>query len=130
MDDAMRAGVLSAMRDEAFTFAEYMLYAEQARSEGRDDIAALFTGAANVELHEHFAGLAAAYGLCGTSEENLEAAIRDESAAGRQGYSALAARARAAGERSLADRCTAYEREENAHRRSFEQALEDLEVPH
>ncbi len=128
MNEAMRTDVLWTMRDEAFAFAEYTLFAEQARSEGRDDLAALFEGAASVELHEHFAGLAAACGFCGTSEENLEKAIRAESAAGRHDF-ALAEWAREAGEQALADRCTEYEREEQAHLRSFEQALEDLAVP-
>ncbi len=62
MDDTVRADVLSAMRDEAFAYAKYALFAEQARAEGLNDLAALFEGAAQVELHEHFAGLAETYG--------------------------------------------------------------------
>jgi|SRR5579862_1998621 len=129
MNESMRAAVLWAMRDEAFAFAEYALFAEQARSEGRDDLAALFAGAANVELHEHFAGLAAAYGLCGSSEENLEKAIRDESASGRHGFALLGKWARQAGERAFADRCDEYEQEEHSQVHRFEQALHALEGP-
>jgi len=129
MDDMVRADVLSAMRDEAFAYAKYTRFAEQARAEGLDGLAALFAGAAQVELHEHFAGLARTYDLCGTSDENLEEAIRGESAAIHQRYGLFVAHAREAGETEVADQFAAFDEEEHAHLLSFERALEDIQVP-
>jgi rubrerythrin len=129
VDDQVRADVLSAMRDEAFAYAKYALFAKQAQAEGRSDVASLFQGAAMVELHEHFAGLAETYGLGGSSAENLEEAIRGESAAIHDRYELFAARARTAGEQAVADQFIAFDEEEHAHLRSFEQALEEVWVP-
>lgn len=129
MDESVRADILSAMRDEAFAYAKYRLFASQARADGLDDLAELFESAADAELHEHFAGLAETYGLCKTSASNLDEAIRGESAAAHDRYETFAARAREAGEEAVAKQFAALDEEELAHLRSFEQVLEQLWVP-
>ncbi len=60
---------------------------------------------------------------------NLEEAIRGESAASHDRYEIFAARARDAGVQAVADQFAAFDEEERAHLRSFEQALEELWVP-
>lgn len=129
MNDDVRVDVLAALREEAFSHVMHTLFAEQARAEGLDDLAGLYTGIAQVELRDHFAKLAGLYGLVGTSVENLEQSIGDEDDAIHARYDAYAAGAVARDELEVAELLALIAEERRTHLRSLEQALEDLEIP-
>jgi rubrerythrin len=120
---------MSALHGEAFAFARYTFFAEQARREGDARTAQMFDGIAAVELREHFVELAELVGLSGAEAHNLQAAIQDESAEVEETYLVYAAQARAAGERAVAERFDELRLDELEHLRTLESALERLEVP-
>lgn len=129
MDKQTRANVIDALHGEAFAYARYELYAAAARASGDDQLAATFEGIANVELREHFRELAELVELAGADEDNLAAAIQDESAEVEETYRAFAEQARAAGETAAADRFDELVEDEREHLKTLETMLERLEVP-
>ena len=50
MNAQTQANLLTALHGEAFAYAKYMLYAEHARQQGRNDLADLFEATARTEL--------------------------------------------------------------------------------
>jgi rubrerythrin len=123
---ATREDFLSAMHGEAFAYASYMLFAEEARRSGRRDIAELFEATARTELLEHFAEQAALLGLVGTTADNLRAAIEGESHEIDVTYPTYAEHARAAGDAAAADRLEEIRRDELDHLEAFREALESV----
>src|SRR5665647_1332020 len=61
-----QVNLLDAMHGEAFAYAKYTAYALQAAGTDQTALATLFSGPAQVELREHFAGEAVLAGLVGT----------------------------------------------------------------
>lgn len=129
MDATTRENVLAAMRGEAFAHAKYTLYAEQARRNGREQLAELFERVAEVELREHFAEEAELAGFVGSDEENLRDAIGGESYEVETMYREFAEQAAAAGETEAADRFLEVRSDELGHRELFEEALAGLGAP-
>jgi rubrerythrin len=123
---ATREDVSSAMHGEAFAYASYMLFAEEARRSGRREIAELFEATARTELLEHFAEQAALLGLVGTTADNLRAAIEGESHEIDVTYPTYAEHARAAGDAVAADRLEEIRRDELDHLEAFREALESM----
>lgn len=117
----------TAMKGEAFAYARYMLYAQQARRNGHPEVASLFERAAQMERLEHFAEQAKLAGLVGTDEENLRAAIEGESGETRTMYPSFARQAREVGDIAAAERFEEIARDEGKHRDAFEQALTRLQ---
>ena len=73
------ANLTTAIQGEAFAYAKYMRYADQARRDGNTAVAQLFTNTANAELNEHFASLATLAGLVAAdTNANLNDAITGE----------------------------------------------------
>ena len=73
------ANLRTAMRGEAFAYAKYMRYADQARRDGNTAVAQLFTNTANGEVNEHFPPLATLAGLVSPdTNTNLTDAINGE----------------------------------------------------
>src|SRR5450756_2198556 len=68
----------AAMHGEAFAYAKYTAYALQAARTHQTALAKLFSGTAQVELREHFAGEAVLAGLVGTNAANLQDSITGE----------------------------------------------------
>lgn len=124
-----RRNLLEAMHGEAFAYARYTRYAQMARERGDERLASLFEGLAAVELHEHFAELAALAELAGADAENLAAALQDENTETEVTYPRYAAQARAAGHPEVADRFAEIAEDEREHAKALETALERLEVP-
>jgi rubrerythrin len=79
MSSQTRTHLRTAMRTEAFNYAKYSLYAQQARRNGNDKLADLFEKAANAKRYEHFDVEAKLVGLVETEAENLKDAIQGES---------------------------------------------------
>jgi len=123
---ATREDVSSAMHGEAFAYASYMLFAEEARRGGRRDVAELFEATARTELLEHFAELAALLGLVGATADNLRTAIQGESHEIDVTYPTYAEHARAAGDAAVADRLEEIRRDELDHLEAFREALESV----
>lgn len=123
---ATREDVSSAMHGEAFAYASYMLFAEEARRGGRRDVAELFEATARTELLEHFAELAALLGLVGATADNLRTAIQGESHEIDVTYPSYAEHARAAGDAAVADRFEEIRRDELDHLEAFREALESV----
>lgn len=121
-----RENMLTALRGEAFAFVVYSLYAEKARQEGHDEIAAVFESVAQQERSEHFAEIAELYGLVGTTEVNLQAAIRGETTETDHMYPAFAAAARAVGASDVAVRFDEIARDERKHAEKFKTLLRGL----
>jgi rubrerythrin len=123
---ATREDLSSAMHGEAFAYASYMLFAEEARRSGRREIAELFEATARTELLEHFAELAALAGLAGTTAANLRTAIQGESHEIDVTYPTYAEHARTAGDGAAADRFEEIRRDELDHLEAFREALESV----
>ncbi len=117
----------TAMKGEAFAYASYMLYAEQARKTGHPEIAELFENAAKTERFEHFAEEAELAGLVGTNEENLRTAIKGESYESTTMYREFAEQATSVEDHAAAERFEEIRQDEMKHRAMFEAALQKLE---
>lgn len=116
----------TAMRGEALAAARYTRFAKAATAHGNQALARLFNGVAEVELHEHFAGMAHLAGTVGTTRENLAKAITGERYESGSMYPAFARQARSAGDGAAAQLFTHNAEDEAAHARSFETARSAL----
>lgn len=121
-----KADLSSAMHGEAFAYAKYMLYAKQARAEGKTQLADLFQHTANVELNNHFSTHAYEYGLVGTDQQNLRDSISGENYETTTMYPQMSQRAAAAGDTKVAAIFKAVGNDERTHRDRFTAALNDL----
>ena len=117
----------TAMKGEAFAYASYLLYAEQARKTGHPEIAELFENTAKTERFEHFAEEAELAGLVGTNEENLRNAIKGESYEATTMYKEFAEEATSVEDHAAAERFEEIRQDEMKHRAMFEAALQKLE---
>jgi rubrerythrin len=118
----------TAMKGEAFAYAKYMLYAEQARAHGNAELAALFENTAKTERFEHFREHAELAGLVSPSDaENLRDAIAGENYETTKMYPEMATRARQADEKEAASRFAEIGNDESKHRDAFSKALAKLQ---
>ena len=116
----------TAMHGEAFAYAKYLLYAEQARKSGNKELADLFEKTANTERFEHFAEEAELAGLVGSDADNLRDAIKGESYEIDIMYLEFAGHAKAAGDTAAAARFEEIRHDEIGHRDAFKSALAKL----
>lgn len=126
MNAQTKANLLTALHGEAFAYAKYMLYAEHARQQGRNDLADLFEATARTELFEHFAEEAELAGLVGDDAANLREAIGGEAYEVDTMYRTFAEQAQAAGDNAAASRFTEVRDDETRHRDAFTEALNRL----
>lgn len=117
--------VRAAMRGEAYASARYLLFAQRAYQEGRPWLGELFTALSAVELTEHYAALANRYGLVGTINANLTAAVAAEDGAIAT-YASIGSAATAAGDTDAAALFADIGTDESAHRALFADALAGL----
>ncbi len=118
----------TAMKGEAFAYAKYMLFAEQARAHGHPDLAALFENTAKTERLEHFREHAELAGVVSPSDaDNLRDAIAGEAYETTKMYPEMAARARQAGDSEAAARFSEIGKDESKHRDAFTAALAKLD---
>jgi rubrerythrin len=119
-----RDNLRTAMQGEAFAYAKYMRYADQARRDGNTAVAQLFTNTANVELNEHFAALATQAGLVSADTgDNLKDAIIGEHHEADIMYPDYARQADQAGNPQAANLFREIARDEANHQQVFEQVL-------
>ena len=118
----------TAMKGEAFAYAKYMLFAEQARAHGNPGLAALFENTAKTERLEHFREHAELAGLLSSSDaDNLRSAIEGETYETTKMYPQMAKRAEQAGDKQAAARFTEIGKDESKHRNAFSAALSKLD---
>jgi rubrerythrin len=118
----------TAMKGEAFAYAKYMLFAQQARAHGHAELAILFENTAKTERLEHFREHAELAGLARSSDaDNLRDAIAGETYETTKMYPEMAARARQAGDAQAAARFSEIGKDENKHRDAFAAALAKLD---
>ena len=121
---ATLANLRTAMQGEAFAYAKYMRYADQARREGNSAVAQLFTNTANFELNEHFAMLATLAGLVATdTNANLQDAINGEQHEADVMYPDYARQADQAGNPQAANLFREIAGDEKTHQQTFQKAL-------
>jgi|SRR5438270_6015322 len=123
-----RQNLLDAMRGEAFAFAKYKLFALQARSNGHNDLAALFDKTADQEYMEHFTELAELLELAGTDEQDVTNAIAGEAFEVDTFYKQFAEEARQDGDDRVAKRFEEIRRDEAYHQLAFQEALIKLQT--
>ncbi|MFD1657768.1 ferritin family protein [Streptomyces caeni] len=116
----------TAMHGEALAAAKYTQFAKAATAHGNQALARLFNGIAEIELREHFAGMAKLAGTVGTTRENLTKAITGERYESESMYPAFAQQARAADDSAAAKLFAHNAEDEAAHARSFETARSAL----
>lgn len=122
-----RENLLKAMHGEAFAYAKYMAYANQARKNGDTMVADLFEQTAKVEHLEHFNEMAQLAGLVSTDIDNLKDAIQGETQESQTMYPHFAELALAVGDQAAADRFREIRKDEEKHRILFQDALNALE---
>lgn len=133
MNQTTRRNLESAMRDEAFTFARYMLYGRKARAHGHAELADLFESLADVEVFDYFMQEADLAGFASESDlDNLRAAIAAEGAADADTYRTLERQARDVGEVEAAARFERIRADKRRRQTQLAHTLAGLErsTPH
>lgn len=125
-----KANLSTAMHGEAFAFAKYTMFAEQARRNGNTELADLFEKTAKMEHLEHLREHAELAGVVGSEQENLKDAIKGEDYETKTMYPQFAKEARAVGDLAAAKRFEEVGRDEATHRDEFEHALTALLARH
>lgn len=119
---------MKAMHVEAFGYMKYMMFANHARRNGREELAKLYEKTAQTERVEHFAEEAELARLVGNDIENLINAIEGEKYEVDWLYHDFAEQAAAARDAKAAARFTEIGHDEMEHRDAFQAALEKLEA--
>jgi rubrerythrin len=121
---ATLANLRTAMQGEAFAYAKYMRYADQARRDGNPAVAQLFTNTADIELKSHFAALASWTGLVADdTNTNLTDAISGEQHEADIMYPDYARQAEQAGNAEAASLFREIATDEKTHQQAFQNAL-------
>ena len=128
MTPKTRENLMKAMHNEAFVFMKYMLFARQARRNGRDELASLFEKVAATKQLEHFENEADLCALVGNDAENLHNAIQSESYEVDWLYGDLLKETTSAGDDAAAMHFEQVRRDEVDHREAFAVALQKLEM--
>jgi len=123
LSNSTRQDLLAAMKNEAFSYVKYTIYAEQARKNGNETLAGVLEHTAADEYEKHFKEHARLYGLLKSDHENLVNAMSTEFVESTQMYQDMAKRAEAAGDASVAKHFADLARDELDHRDAFKGAL-------
>ena len=127
LHEQTKQNLSTAMHGEAFAYAKYMAYAEQARKSGDSALANLLEKTAKTERLEHFAEEARLAGLVGSNAANLKDAIKGEAYETETMYREFAEQAEQAGDHAAAQRFEEIRKDEAKHRDAFTAALNKLE---
>ena len=123
LSNSTRQDLLSAMKNEAFAYLKYQLFAEQAHKNGNETLAGILEHTAADEYEKHFKEHAKLYGLLKSDHENLVNAMSAEFVESTQMYQDMAKRAEAAGDAAAAKHFSDLARDEIDHRDAFKEAL-------
>ncbi len=128
MNPRTEQNLLAAMKDDAFTYAKYLLFAEQARRNGKPVLAELFEKIAHTKLHKHFAQEATFARLVRSDSDNLSEALQGESGEIDHTYRRYARQAEADGDLAVAQLFDELRNDEIGHREAFTGALRELSL--
>lgn len=127
LSEQTQKNLSTAMHGEAFAYAKYMAYAQEARKAGNTKLADLFEQTARTERFEHFAEEAKLAGLAGSDADNLRDAIEGESYETQTMYRKFAEQAEASGDHAVALRFREIGKDEARHRDAFLAELKKIE---
>lgn|GEM_PF-329625 len=122
------ADLMDAMHGEAFAALKYAAYADAAREEGNPQLADLFARTAETERVEHFVEHARLASLVGSNADNLRDAIKGENYETNEMYPQMATRAKAVGDKAVAQHFREVGADEARQRDAFQSALEHMTV--
>ena len=118
-----RQDLVEAMKEEAFEYLKYSLYADQARKNGNNAALVVFERMAAFERtandQDNFTRQSTNFGLARGDAKNLEDAISRENLEATMTYSAMASRAEAAGEAEVAQHFANVAKDEAEHEDAF-----------
>lgn len=120
--------LMTAAEGEAFAYAKYMAFADEATQAGYPEIASLFQATASVERYEHFREFTNLMGLWGDDPANLTNAINGETYETTTMYPGFAATAQTEGYTALSSRLTEIAGDEANHAAGFQSALTTLQA--
>ena len=118
-----RQDLVEAMKEEAFEYLKYSLYADQARKNGNKAALVVFERMAAFERtandQDNFTRQSTNFGLARGDAQNLQDAILRENFQATKSYSAMASRAEAAGEAEVAQHFANVAKDEAEHEEAF-----------
>ncbi len=123
VSNSTRQDLLAAMKNEAYAYVKYTLFAEQARKNGNNTLAGILEHVANDELERHFKEHAKLFGLIKSDHENLVNAMSTEFTEATQMYQEMAKRAETAGDAASAKHFAELSRNEIEHRDILKAAI-------
>lgn len=123
LSESTNENLRTALQIEAFDWARYTVYAEQADREGDGSASDLFTKTAAEDRYVHAAALAVPAALVGDNAQNLRAAIDGETYEATVMYPEFAATARAEGCTRAAIIFHSIAKEEMMHAKKYTVAL-------
>jgi rubrerythrin len=127
MNAQTQENLRKAMEGEAFAYAKYMSFAEEARRNGHDAVADLFERIAKTGHLEHFGEMARLTQLVGADADNLNDAIQNETQESQTTYAQFAEEAVAAGDQAAAARFLEIAKDEARNRAMFQASLDSLD---
>jgi rubrerythrin len=113
----------TAMKGEAYAYASYSLFADEADRQGLPAVGKLFRSTAQTELNEHLREAATLAGTVGSNAANLRQAISGETYEHQVMYRRFAEQARADGDLEAATLFSEIAADEGRHRDAFRTAL-------
>ena len=123
LSSSTRQDLLAAMKNEAFSYLKYKLFAEQARKNGNETLAGVLEHTTADEYEKHFKEHAKLYGLVKSDHENLVNAMSAEFVESTQMYQDMAKKAEAAGDATVAKHFSELARDEIDRRDAFKGVL-------
>ncbi|MFC7546703.1 ferritin family protein [Plantactinospora sp. GCM10030261] len=129
VDPSTRENALAAMHGEAYAYAAYRAYADEAERAGEERVAWLFRRTARQERGEHFAEIARLIRFVGSNVDNLTDAIEGEQYEATVMYPEYARQAEQDGCDAAADLFTEIAEDETRHAAWYEAARTALTDP-
>ena len=123
-----RQNLTETMKEEALAFAKYMVFAREARKDGRAKLASLLEKRAEQHYLKHFSQLAELLGLVGADRQDVSDAVAEESSVVDVICKLFAREAKQDGDHEVAQCLREMHGEEALHRMEFVQALSRLQA--
>ncbi|WDZ85307.1 ferritin family protein [Micromonospora cathayae] len=129
LDPETRADTLAAMTDEAYAYASYRAYAQEAARRGQAAVARLFGETAREEFNDHFVAEARLIGFVRGNQANLTDSIEGETHEATELYPSFAEQATRDGCPEVTAHYAEFAGDELVHAGRFTTALTALRFP-
>jgi rubrerythrin len=123
-----RQNLTETMKEEALAFARYMVFAREARKDGRAKLASLLEKRAEQHYLKHFTQLAELLGLLSGGRQDVCDAVAEDSSVVDVICKLFAREARQDGDHEVAQRLREMHGEEAVHRLEFVRAVSRLQA--